>query len=91
MTDHPLTENQQDAGLSPSERGEIQNHFRAISEIMFRHNMVKMSGGWRIEGKTRDGRLVVHKFGVNGYTKTYPAGYDPGNLTMQQLKDIADV
>ena len=61
-------------GLSPEEREAIATHFHAISEIMAAHNMVKMTGGWRIEGRTHDGRDVVHKFSVNGYVKSYPAG-----------------
>lgn len=93
MSESPPNPNRddQDCGLNRLERETIEEHFRCISNIMRQHNMVKMQAGWRIEGETRDGRKVVHKFSVNGYVKSYPAGYDPGNLTMQQLKDIADV
>ena len=58
--------------MNPEERAEVDRHFRAIHEIMLRHNLVRMSGGWKLEGWAADGRALTHKFRVDGYERTGP-------------------
>lgn len=71
-----MTDTDYPAGcMTPAQRDAIDGHFKAISEIMRSLNHVKLSGGWRVEGRTQDGRQVVHKFSVGGYVKTHPPGY----------------
>ena len=83
------TQRAQDLGLTEEEREQITQACRTIHEIMLRHCMVKTN--WSpLSGTDAQGRVLVHKFTIGGYVKSYPPGYEAGVLTPDQMKKIVE-
>jgi hypothetical protein len=55
--------------MTPEKRQQVEAHFRAIHEILCSDSLVRMSAGYSFDGVLADGRLVKHKFSVDGYEK----------------------